>query len=57
MPQHLCGKKLILKQGDLQTRVRGDFTAMVWQDRRDPIEEGGMVPFSQPIHLQTADTF
>jgi hypothetical protein len=29
------GRKLRLKQGDIITRVRGDFTAIVWKDKQN----------------------
>jgi hypothetical protein len=29
------GWKLKLKQGDIKTRVRGNLTATVWQDKQD----------------------
>jgi hypothetical protein len=29
------GKKLILKQGNIKTRVKGDLTAVVWKDKQN----------------------
>jgi hypothetical protein len=35
MPQDIGHKKMELKWGDIQVRIRGDLTAVVWRDKRD----------------------
>ena len=35
MPKDLEPKTLRLKHGDIQARIRGDLTAVVWRDMRD----------------------
>ncbi|XP_023722709.1 piggyBac transposable element-derived protein 4 [Cryptotermes secundus] len=35
LPQDFRNRQLQLKKGDVQVRVRGDMTALVWKDKRD----------------------
>jgi hypothetical protein len=35
MPQDVGPKRMTFQQGNLQLRTRGDFTAILWRDKRD----------------------
>jgi hypothetical protein len=35
MPKDLKPKTLTLKRGDIRVKIRSNFTAVVWKDKRD----------------------